>query len=151
MIPIAVTSISFSSIDLNLKLKNYKKRIIFFSLIIIYILFEFDIFINYEGFHYPEILLNDFASIFLFISFSLIPLENIANKNHLFFFFINNITKFTGGIYYLHPFFLRFLKKTKLIKNFLFFECVFIYFLCYFFCLLGYLLFYKTKLKFLFC
>lgn len=106
MIPIAVTSICFSSINFTSKLKNYKKRIIFFSIIIIYILLKYDIFIRYEGFLYPEILLNNLASIFLFILFSLIQLENISNINKLYFFFINNITKFTGGIYYLHPFFL---------------------------------------------
>ena len=149
MIPIAVTSICFSSINLISKIKKYKKRIIFFSIIIIFILLKYDIFIKYEGFRYPEILLNNLASIFLFILFSLIPLENISNKNHLFFF-INSITKFTGGIYYLHPFFFHILKKFKLLKNFLLFECIILYYLCYFFCLFGYLLFNKIKLKFLF-
>ena len=135
MVPIAVTSISFSSINLTTKLKYYKKRILFFSTIIIYILFKYDIFIKYEGFRYPEILLNNFAAIFLFIFFSLIPLEKLTNKNQLYFFFINNITKFTGGIYYLHLIFFNFLKKSELIKNFSFFECIIIYFLCYFICL----------------
>ena len=82
MLPIAVTNISFSSINLISKIKNYKKRIIFFSIIIIYILFKYDIFIKYKGFRYPEILLNNFSAIFLFIFFSLIPLEKIINKNH---------------------------------------------------------------------
>ena len=99
MMPIAVTGISFSSINLISRINKNKTRIIFFSIIILYFLFKFDIFKKFEGYVYPDILLNDFSSIFLFIIFSLISLEQIKKK--IYIIFLKNITKFTGGIYFL--------------------------------------------------
>ena len=150
MIPIAVTGFTFSYLKLIEKINKFqnKKRILFFSLSIIYFLFKYDIFIKYEGFRYPDILLNNFSAIFLFISFLSISLETIKNKK--INLLINGITKFTGGIYYLHIFIFKILKIFKITIVFSFFECIIIYYICFFICLFGNSLFYKTKLKFLF-
>ena len=65
MLPIAVTGLTFSYLKLNEKINKYqkKKTILFFSIVIIYFLFKYDIFIKYEGFGYPDILLNNFINV----------------------------------------------------------------------------------------
>ena len=150
MIPITATSITLSSINIGSKLKKYKydKRIILFSITIIYFLFKYDIFIKYKGFYYPEILLNNLSANFLFIFFSSIDFGKIKNAKVLFI--IKYFSKFTGGIYYLHMIIFIIIKKSNLIKKFSIFICIIIYYICYIICFLGNLLFYKTKLKFLF-
>lgn len=150
MLPISVTGITFSSLNLIKKIQkcHIKKRIIFFSLTIIYFLFKYNVFIKYRGFRYPDILLNSFSAIFIFIFFSAISLEKIKSKK--IYSLIITITQFTGGIYYLHLIIFEFLIKSKLIKTSSFFECIIIYYICYFICLFGNLLFKKTKFKFLF-
>ena len=55
IIPIAVTGLTLSNIKIIDKLKNHIKKSIFFSIIIIYILFRFEIFKSIKGFTYRGI------------------------------------------------------------------------------------------------
>ena len=75
----------------------------------IYILFQFNIFIRQPGFLYPNVSLNILASTNLFLLFFSFPFENSKYKKYSSI--ILNITKFTGGIYYIHPIFRDYLQK----------------------------------------
>ena len=97
--PIAVTSLSFSSINIIKKLENQRKKALFFSVIFLFLLFHFNIFSEVKGFAYRGII-NNFGSLFLFITFSLLPLENIYSLKILLF--IKQCTSYTQGIYSLH-------------------------------------------------
>ena len=91
---------------------------------------------------------NILVSLSLFISFSLIPLENIKNKNIINI--ISIITKYTGGIYYYQIIIYSILEKFSLIKERPFLSCFMIYILGYFICMIGMKIFKSNKLKYLF-
>lgn len=113
MIPFAVTGFTLGSLNLIYLLISYRKRAIFFSLIIIIFLFKYDIFIGIKGLYYPGIELN-LGATFLFIFFSIIIVKSITNKK--IYLILENLTKYTGGIYYLHILIRNYLKK-KVIKK----------------------------------
>ena len=76
------------------------------------------------------------------------PLENI-NKNITAI--INSITKYTGGIYYLHYFIkLYFDKVFKSVRYGTFNGFIVIYIFSYLICHFVYKIFFKTQLKYLF-
>ena len=102
--PFSVFGCLFSSINILSEIKNYSLySSIYFNFIfsfIMFILFKYDIFINHAGFRYPDILLNSFASNVLFLLFGSMRFDKIGNEK--FIFFVRNLTKYTGGIYYLN-------------------------------------------------
>lgn len=108
IIPFAVTGITCGYLNVINKFKNIKLKIFFISIIILYFLLEYDLFINIIGFRYPGFQLN-LGGMILFFGFSIIPIKNI--KNQLIIKLIKCITKYTGGIYYLHIISIEYLKK----------------------------------------
>ena len=85
----------------------------------------------------------------IFIFSSLIPFDLIKNRNITSI--INQITSYTGGVYYLHwEIKFRTFNDIYLIKKANFLSCIIIYLICYIFCFLSFRLFKNTKLKFLF-
>ena len=75
MIPIAVTGITLRSINILNILTNHRNKSILFSIIIIYIIYNYNnIFIEFRGFSYSRKKLN-IAAICLFTSFSLFHLK----------------------------------------------------------------------------
>ena len=109
--------------------------------------FLFFIIINYCRSY--DIIIIDIISIFLVFLFLILPLEKI-NKLYIKSF-IKQITSYTGGIYYLHPeifFIFKNIFKDIYYKNFK--GCIIIYIIAYFICFLGYKIFSKHSLKFLF-
>ena len=85
----------------------------------------------------------------IFIFSSLFPFDLIKNK--IFIHIINQITSYTGGIYYLHyEIKLRTFSNIYMIKKANFMSCIIIYFICYIFCFLSFKIFKNTKLKYLF-
>ena len=146
--PIAITSLSFSSINIVKKLKNHRKKALFFSFLFLCFLFHYDIFLEVKGFAYRGII-NNFGSFFLFITFSLLPLENIDSIRIILF--INKITSYTQGIYCLHSIVNAYLKLIfNFIKNSTFLGCISIYLVSYYLSYIGIRYFGKTKLKYLF-
>lgn len=89
MIPISVTGITFGFMDILKMLMKNRIKNIFFFIVMFYFISNFN--------EFGEIKYN-LASISLFFSFSLIPLEKV--KNNSIISIIKIITKFTGGIYY---------------------------------------------------
>ena len=106
----------FSSFNLLSKLKNISLFIQLILFFVIYLLFKFDLFIAYKGHMYPNILLNLTSSTFLLLSFGSLNFENSKLIANIVLF----ISKFTGGIYYIHPNFIKFVLFFIKIKNYLF-------------------------------
>ena len=148
IIPIAVTGLTLAKVNIIDSFKSIKKKSIFFFLIIIFILFRFDIFTNIKGFTYRGFLLN-FGSSFLFITFSLLPINDI--KSRFLLLIIRWISKYTQGIYSLHELIRDYLKiKFTMIQDKTIKGCIFIYLIAYFISFIGSKIFKKTKLENLF-
>ena len=134
-----------STIDIP-KLKRNLKKTIFINLFVIYIIRDFDKI--FREFYYLKTLIIGLTSVNVFIFFFIIPFENINKK-------IQNIiiilTKYSGGIYYLHTQLWRILRiKFTIIKNKQLSGCLINFLLCYQICFLGTKILGKTKLKYLF-
>lgn len=148
IIPNAVAGLTLSKINAIEKLLIYRKKTLFFSIIIIFSLFRYNIFKDLKGLRYRGVISN-FGAIFLFISFSLIPFIYIKNKTIINI--INNFTKYTEGIYCLHFQINYYLKiKISLVKNNSIVCCIIIYLLSYLISFIGIKIFGKTKFKYLF-
>ena len=147
--PNAVTGFTFASFNIIEKLKKYRIKSIFYSLVILIMISKYNVFVSIQTFKYGNIRLNIAASC-LFIIFSLFPLENIKNK--IAINTIKRLTSYTGGIYYMHYLvgnslsikrILNPLKGTVL-------YCVILYLICYNICHFSLKIFRKTKLKYIF-
>jgi len=147
MMPIAVTGLCLRNINIFKTIKNDKIKYIFFSMIILFFIYNYNVFGNFKGFGYNGIK-NNIAGICLFISFSLIPFNKIKNK--IIISFINTITKYTGGIYYLQVIIGFRLEKYKYFKERRFYMCFAIYILGYLICSIFIKIFKNNKLKYLF-
>ena len=144
--PLAIIGCILSSINFLVFLKNklsLHHHIILYLFILF--LFRYTIFKLYFGFMYPNILLNILASIILFISFGTINLDKFI----VVLTIIKLISKFTGGIYYIHSILHLYLKKYILFfSKETYFSSVTIYIFCYLICYIGILLFKNNKLKY---
>ena len=148
IIPISVSGLLISSIDIlkNLK-KNRETNIIIYTISFL-ILFKYNLFNNLNGFNFQGIV-NNIGAILLFIIFALLPFEKI--QNNVLIGFIKAITNYTGGIYYLHMIVQTYLKyNIKSIKQGKIFGCLIIYVISYFLSFLGNKILGKTFLKNLF-
>ena len=143
--PSALIGFFYSSINLISKIENFKTSSQIVLLLLLYLIFKYDIFIEYEGFMYPNIFLNIFASTILIVLFCSIKFKETKRINKI----LEYITKYTGGIYYSHPlisrifFFFFKIKKT-------YYSFSFIYIISYFICFFGNKLFIKSEFKYLF-
>lgn len=146
--PIAVTGLSLSSIDfINLLHKNNINAILL-SLLSLFIVKKYDIFNNIIGNLYQGIKLN-VSSIFLFIIFSQISFKYIKSKKIIDF--IKGLTKFTGGIYYIHIIIAYYMGKIfLLIRNKTIIGCIIIYLICYLICFLGIKISKSNRFRYLF-
>jgi len=141
LLPFSVTGIAICHLNIITKLKALKELSIFFSLVIIFMIVKFDIFVRIKGFWYPGILLN-IGGICIFIIFSLVSFQN-----KILIFVLKIITKFTGGIYYLHLIIYNILKtKIDLLKKRTFNGILIIYIINYIICYVGNKISYKIKL-----
>ena len=143
----SITGFLFGSISILKKMSNKRKKV--FLLIIPAIIFinQYKNIIQIS--RRFKIVVVDIVVSILFFVFALIPLEYITNK--FIKKIIMNITSYTGGIYYIHygvrsifsPYF-------KIIENCNLISCIVNYLLCYFICLIGFNIFKKSKLRYLF-
>ena len=147
MLPIAITGIIFAHIELLEQLKNHRNKSIFFSSFILYLIYNYNVFGNFNGFPYSGIK-NNIAAICLFISFSLIPFDKLMNNFILII--VKKLTSHTGGIYYFHIIIFDLIKDISFLKNSPIFRCFSIYILGYILCMLGTKIFNNNKIKFLF-
>jgi surface polysaccharide O-acyltransferase-like enzyme len=118
---------------------------IFVSILILNI--KHKIFFEIRGFTYQGLKLY-ISSITIFSIFSLIPNKIIANKYIVKF--IELISIHTAGIYFIHLPLYNYFCIFSLAKNMGFFGIIIIYFISYFICLFGKIIFRETKLIYLF-
>jgi len=146
-LPIAVTGLSISSIDIiNISKKKYLLNIIIY-IYLLFILFNYKIFSPVKGFGKQGILYN-IEAVSFFLIFSLIQLDNFNKK---ILIYIKHLTSFTPGIYFLHISIYHISKtKISLIKNNTFLGCLLIYLISYLISFIGYNSLKKSKLKHLF-
>ena len=147
--PNAVTGFTFSFFKIITFLKKYRLNTIFYSSIILIMISTYNIFDNLKTFKYGGIRLNIGASC-IFIIFSLLPFENIKNKTITNF--IRQITRYTGGIYYMHYLVGTSLILTKILKNLngTIIGCIFVYITCFFISHFSLKIFGKSKFKYIF-
>ena len=141
--PILAFALSFASSKTIELLANRKLKYIIFSYIGIFCLFKFNIFNSLIGYNGLE---HIFASLLFFLGFFLLPMENIHTLLQVLFL---NVTKYTNGIYCMHP------KIYLLVKKYFHFSgnlntCIMIYLIGYLISFFGMKIFNKTKLKYLF-
>ena len=144
--PLAIIGCLLSSINLLVKIQIYSHLYYFILFLLIIFLFKYNIFIFYSGFMYPNIFLNIFASITLFICFGSLNIKQIIIAKLIVF-----TTKFTGGIYCIHSIFRCYFQKYLPLFYDKSYYCSFlIYIICYITCYIGTKLFQNYKLKYLF-
>jgi peptidoglycan/LPS O-acetylase OafA/YrhL len=116
-----------------------------YLLLCIFIIF---LWIEINNNYFKEIL-KKFFSIFLILIFASIPFDKLKFS---IFSFIKQISRYTGGIYYIHVFVNSLLKKYVSFKfnSGNMFMCIILYFICYFICFIGCKLCKNNILKFLF-
>jgi len=144
----ATTGFFLSSLNIINVINNNKKK----SFLILFFLFFYVIkyYNKINTLYYSfDVIIIDIVGTFLFLFFSILPLEKI---NILFIQSIFRlITSYTGGIYYLHPeVMLMFKNIFKDIYYRTFKGCFLIYIISYFICFLGSKIFSKYSLKLLF-
>ena len=142
-----ITGFFLGSIKILDKLNNYKIIIIYLS-IIVYAIIKIKKKL-YKYFYNYKIFIIDFISTSFFIIFACLPFDKI--KNNIIFLFLKQITRYTGGVYYLH---IEISYLSACIFNSMKIigikECIIIYLICYFISLIGSLIFRKSNIKYLF-
>ena len=97
LMPIVAIGCIFSSMDILSKIKHFSKYFYLLLLNLIFLLFEYDIFVNIPELRFSNVLLFLSAAVIFFILFGSISFDKIKNKKIILI--LMNITKFTGGIY----------------------------------------------------
>jgi len=147
MMPIAITGLILRKIDILKKISNDKKNVFFFSIIVLYLIYNYNVFGAIKGFNFVGIKLN-IAGICLFVSFSLIPFHKINNK--IILSILKIITRYTGGIYYSQNTTFNVLTKFDYLNQNPFIKCLMIYFLGFLICFVFTKIFKNNRLKYLF-
>ena len=152
LFPLASFGCIVSSFNLLSKLRQYSSSALLFLFFLLYILLKYQIFITHIGFRAStkNILFNIFVCPVLLLSFSCLKIENIK------YFKINQITyiitRYTGGIYYIHIIIREVLKilSNSYRQKQTFFGGFIIYIISYANCFIGNKIFKNNKLKYLF-
>lgn len=143
ILPLTIMGIIFYSLKLIEFFKINKKMSIFISYLFIFFIFKYDIFVDLGGY---KGIVHIFTSTSFFVAFYLLPLDNI---NSCIKRAIKQITSYTNGIYCMQSEMVQFIhnnfhREGNLNKS------IIIYLVSYFFSFIGYKIFRKTQLKYLF-
>ena len=147
MMIFAITGFFLSSVKLLNNLKKRKIQNIIISIISSGIIIVLKIYLS--NYYFLEGIFLILGSVFLMVSFALLPLANISNMTITFL--IKQSTSYTAGIYYLHFKVLKYLEN-----NITIFEegtlrgCALNYLICYSICFVGMKTIGKTRFKYLF-
>ena len=143
------TGFYLASIRFIHKLYKYRYISIICSMISLYVYIKYYTpFFRKVTFFYKGII-RDILVTFFFIIFSMLPFDKI-NNNYIYTF-LNKITSYTGGIYYIH------VKAGEISENYIYLirirsfkGCVILYLICYSTCFLGAFILKKFHFKYLF-
>lgn len=146
-IPFSVSGFIIGYYEIIKNLKKYRKKTIYLVFIIFYLVYKYNIFSIPSGFYYQSLKLQ-VLSLCLFIFFSFIS-DNYLPKYLIIL--IKQMSKFSAGIYYIHFPLIQYFKHCFLpVKVGTIYGGLFIYIISYLICLIGNMIFFKTKLKNLF-
>ena len=152
LFPLASFGCILSSFDFLQKFRLFSLRSLLFLLFLLYILFKYETFVIHIGFKAStkNILFNIFVCPVLLLLFSCLKIENIKYLQIKKIIYI--ITRYTGGIYYIHYIFRDVLRKYSNYykKNQTVFSVFIIYIISYAICFIGNKIFKNNKLKCLF-
>ena len=147
-IPFSISGLILGYYNVLYILQKHKIQTFVLSFLLYKLIADYKIFIIINRIAYPGINLN-IQSICLIFIFSLFPSYLINNLNVKKF--LNIITNFTGGVYYLHvPIHIYFKDYSNDIKKGTFIGMIQEYLICYFICFIGMTIFGKTPLKYMF-
>lgn len=133
----------------NIIKENYKNRIIvLFSFgLLLFIILYYNIL--KKTCRYYQGLIIDLGSLSAFLFFAMIPLDKI--NNNIIFLFLNKITSYSGGIYYLHIIVYEILESYIIsMRQKTFKGCIFLFLFCYLICLINSIIFRNSKIYYLF-
>ena len=148
MLPLSVTGYTLGIFKIINIIQQNKTKSLIFSVIIYKMINNYRIFASQPGNNYSGINLNIIAICIIFI-FSLFPSDKIQNQSIKKL--ITFLTKYSGGIFYLHISIGKFLRPyCKDIRSGTFFGIIINYNICYFICFFGMIFFGNTQLKYLF-
>ena len=133
ILPLTVIGCVYGHLNLLSTINNLNWFMNCIWLSLIYLIFEYNIFISYSGFLYPNIIRNVFTSTLLFLFFGSIKLTKYPKIT----FILKYLSSYTGGIYYIHDIFHKHLYFIFNIKNPTYFSAFIIYIICYFICYFG--------------
>ena len=145
-LPLAVIGCIYSSINFLSKFENFALPTYFFLFYLIYLLFKFELFKIFSGFSYSNTLSYILSSTIFLVLFSSFKFS----KNSILKFIIRNITKFTGGIYYIHQIFPKYIYYFFKIDKTSYFSSFIVYIICYIICFAGNKLLKNNKFRYLF-
>jgi peptidoglycan/LPS O-acetylase OafA/YrhL len=112
ILPFAVMGITLRHLDITTKLKKFKALTITYIGIIFYLILKFEIFAEIRGYFYPGVIYNIGGNC-IFILFCLLSFQN-----KILISILKIITKFTGGIYYIHMVcYVLLMRKIQFIKD----------------------------------
>ena len=147
-IPYTITGFILGYYKLLDYIQKYKIKTLIISIIIYNIVVDYNIFTEAKGMSYHGIKYN-IQSICLIFIFSLFPSDQIRNK--YLSKLLMELTKYTGGVYYLHNNILIYLSDYFIsMKKRTFQGAIISYLICYFISFVGALIFGKTPIKYLF-
>lgn len=144
-LPLAIVGCIYSSINLISKINNITLYSFFILLDIIYLLFNYDLFQIFPGFSYSNTLSYILASTVFVLFFSSLKFDKYIILKTI----IMNITKYTGGIYYIHVIFYKYIFFFFKIKKTSYFFSFIVYVICYIICFSGNKLFKNNIFKYL--
>ena len=147
-IPFTITGFILGYYKVLDYIHKYKIKTLIISIIIYNIVVDYNIFTEAKGMSYHGIKYN-IQSICLIFIFSLFPSDKIRNK--YLSKLLMELTKYTGGVYYLHNNILIYLSDYFIsMKKRTFQGAIISYLICYFISFVGALIFGKTPIKYLF-
>ena len=148
-VPYAITGFTLGYYNIISFLNKFKIRTLILSLLIYNAIDDYNILSQVKGLSYVGIKFNIQALCIVFI-FSLFPSDKIKNKSLSKFLIM--LSNYTGGIFYTHIPFSKYLAHYfNEIKNGTFLGLIITYLFLYIFCFIGMLIFGKTPFKYLFC
>ena len=144
LIPLTIIGCIYSYKNLISRFKGSPKYFLFILFVFIYFIFKYDIFIIPDGFRFPYVILNITASTMIVLFFGSLNFDYIIINTLLKY-----ITRFTGGIYYIHYIFKDYFEKYILFfKQKTYFSSVFIYIISYAVCFVGTKVIKNRKIKY---
>lgn len=147
MILYSFTGFFLASINLIKKCYKYRRIVLSLFGFLLFTILYFHILRKIQ--YYFRGIIIDLAILSAILFFSMIPFDLINNNN--IYFFLKQLTCYSGGVYYLHPIISEILEKyINSMRKKTFKGCILLFFFCYLICLINSNIFRNSKIYYLF-